>query len=200
MGTFSNVVRVKNVEECGKGRKGTFSGEGARGCQVYKEGEYSDVVGSERCGLCAEGTFNDVLGAVGVEMCRKCGRGKLSERGARHCLKCEAGHYQDREGATSCIECPAGTFGNVPGLESAEGCIKCGLGTTSGEGSGGCVACGMRYYADVEAMERCKECPAGMFGNGFGLKNVGECRKCPKGMFSDEGGTTSCTRCGLGTY
>ena len=154
---------------------------------------------------CPAGTYGAQPGLVAESDCTPCTVGHACPKGSAApepcspgsvapdvsmatCNACEAGSYQDEEGASACKECPeasfciegaftpalcfAGTWSGELGLVSSDECIDCPLGSWCGLGSDSPHPCSYGTFGTQErlsAAEFCTACEAPTTSTGTGL-------------------------------
>jgi len=119
------------------------------------------------------------------------------------CTKCSAGRYSELDGDV-CTNCAAGYNSSVIAATANTVCEACAEGMFAEEGSASCSICRVGRYSNASGSGSCRACEGGKYLSGEGgdalAHNSGaDCATCEKGSYSGEG-SSSCTKCGVGTY
>lgn len=123
--------------------------------------------------------------------------GTYSLEGALECLPCPSGFYSST-GASECIPCAVGMYRQQ---SSPSGdCYDCVAGTYAPfEQTSFCLDCPRGFYSE-EGSSACSPCPAGTVGSRVaGGAMADACGDCGAGEYAEEGGTTTCILCPVGT-
>jgi len=142
------------------------------------------------------GTFGNVTMITSVEQCHHCPSGAYCPVGSAVATDCSAGTYSDRPGQEACFKCDAGTFQDE---EGATECKPCTEGHYCTEGAAAPLPCEAGSYSNATNLTSATECtktPHGFF-SGIGSSKPEE---CPVGSFTRRNGSVTCSACPDGTY
>ena len=109
-------------------------------------------------------------------------------------MACAVGTYTPGTGYSACLACGANTFSNISGASVCSGCPQ---GTTSVQGTTGCV-CANGYYGVYvpNGISSCTPCTT----SNYCLMNASTPTPCPAGTFAATTGLSVCTTCTQGGY
>ena len=134
-------------------------------CSRCLLGKYSDEMGSVHCKFCPAGSYSTK--ETGSIACTNCPKGTYNEDGRTVtyddpplCIKCEAGRYQDVDGADNilmCQECEIYTYNPFLGQASCQPC-KTNLNTSSTS----CSGCNPGTYLSNDGIT-CTTCELGLY-------------------------------------
>ena len=134
-------------------------------CSRCLLGKYSDIGGSHQCLSCPAGSYSTE--STGSISCTNCPKGTYNEDGRTVtyddpplCIKCEAGRYQDVDGADNilmCQECEIYTYNPFLGQASCQPC-KTNLNTSSTS----CSGCNPGTYLSNDGIT-CTTCELGFY-------------------------------------
>ena len=232
-GTYSDAsITVK--ASCTPCSTGTFQdGEGATACKACTEGYYCvegapaalpcpggrhqnqtlerPMESQHDCVTCPPGTFC----SVGTSEPTPCAPGSYNPSQEQEtCAPCEAGTYQEAEGATACVickpgyyctkgaaaalPCPAGSYSTATDLSDATLCTPCPLGHFCVSGATAPQSCSVATYAGDIGKPLCDGCLKGSYQDEQGAS---ACKDCPDGSFCPNGCATPIpASCDPGTY
>ncbi|XP_071497013.1 uncharacterized protein [Diadema antillarum] len=146
-------------------------------CVGCDPGSYCQYEGqSNTTGVCIEGYYcsgnasvpNPEDGQTG----NICPIGHYCPEGSSYPLPCNNATYMNDTGASECLTCPEG-FMCVRGTEPDR--------------------CPSGYYCPRGTGYDIQPCPAGTYGDGMGLTEVGDCTQCPGGFYCESPGQGSTT-------
>ena len=185
---------------CSRCPRGRFAAEDAIDrsfCVPCTHGKFQNSFGKTSCRKCSVGQFSNTTGAV---QCEQCPTGWMqSKAGSIFCERPAVGAIIIDDGASSvqvspgwmkadcftsedetrvCAEikqCPQGTYGT----KSAEGCILCAPGRTSGAGA---------YREKGQEEDPCFECQVGLYAPQDGSPKCLRCLDMGQRRYSDEKG------------
>ena len=100
----------------------------------------------------------------------------------RACGDCSKGWYQEKPNQAACTACAAG---------------KRGTGTGMPDEVGACTACDPGRFQGLSGQDTCKQCPAGMYQNKFG---VAMCKACATGEYQADVGKDDYDKCRPGRF
>ena len=152
------------------------------------------------CAECKAGQYRSSLMATQSKYdlkCEFCEAGKYqNEDGATKCGKCDSGRFSDVPGALACEPCDPSTYFHLKGRDSR--CLNCPLGWTSGSASTKCLQCGAGQFSNT-LEDGCIQCVAGQYRTGD-MDNATKCVQCDSGQYQSVPGTTYCLQCDAGFY
>ena len=176
---------------------------GAAAALPCSEGSYSDFTNLTSAAECTQ-TSPGHYAPTGSSTQLPCAAGTIAATGGLGaCVACDAGTYQDAEGATVCknctdgyycaegasapLPCPGGTTKRVGVvMTSAADCRNCSVGTYCPVGSAIASNCSAGTYNDQPNQEVCTRCLAGSFQDAEGAI---ACKICLRGHYCPEGST-----------
>ena len=204
---------------CGPGR---FALAGSSACTRCARGTYSGAAETGACTACPAGKTmaeetNRTSASECLQICQpgQAATGTVNGVGAGVCTMCEAGKFNDVDGATHCSHCPRATFSTAHassctacpagtttyphgGVNSSECVALCAAGSYSVSGGGSCTLCGVGKYNTAPGATACSECPAG-----FSTAVAGsiECLGfCEPGTYGSQHGLQPCSECPAGKH
>ena len=179
-GKFNSFIAQSQCEDC---LKGTYQvKEGGLICTTCNRGKSSDTTGltsQDDCTDCAAGKIKGALKWVGFK-----------DPEAYTCRNVSRGLHMPYTGKTVGVICPAGTYSDVPGLSVCKTCEKGKYQEPKFKGR------------QKKITEKCFDCPAGRYGDEFGITAMLKCKPCDEGKYSTFEGSPreECTVCARGLY
>ena len=177
-------------------------------CKFCEPGKFKSIAQDatdcdESCGLCPLGLFS----YEGHGHCEACDTGRAVPdsvsipRTREHCAECPNGKYTAHTcqfgvgmgcwvGPQQCLDCQAGKQDTGTGQN---GCVDCGVGTSSGGGASGCALCA-GGSGSATAGGLCSACTVGASNSNFPSAIPGVCTVCLSGFEPDARGV-SCVSC-----
>ena len=159
--------------------------------QLCPNGEYSDPLvwgpTNGECTDCPAGYYCPVPSEFDPEYLKICPIGYFCTEGVSEPTMCDEGTYgystglQDR---TDCLQCPAGFYCpmGTPGFPNEE------------------YVCPLGHYCEAGTTAGPQPCPAGRYGDKFGLTSEAECSYCKQGRECAAGSTTPGQPCPVGKF
>ncbi|KAI8480901.1 hypothetical protein Bbelb_413740, partial [Branchiostoma belcheri] len=186
---------------------GHFCVQGSATPQPCPAGTFSNMSGNteeDNCSPCTPGYYCEGLANVNAtELCSagyycpagqktstpdqyNCTRGHFCPEGSPDPEPCQAGQYQDEEGADDCKNCPPGRYCDPVEAAALYGVLSHGVITP--------VDCPAGYYCLQNTASRHQHpCPDGYYSNTTNLEQEDQCLPCPGGTYCDAPGLTEYT-------
>jgi len=176
-------------------------------CKSCEPGKFKSIAQDakhcdESCDLCPLGLFS-FQGHGHFEACdtgRAVPDSVSIPRTREHCAECPNGKYTAHTcqfginygcwQAQTCIDCQPGKQDTGTGQN---GCVDCGVGTSSGGGGSGCATC-PQGSGSASAGGLCSPCTVGASSSNFPSAIQGVCSVCKSG-FEPEASRVSCVSC-----
>ena len=176
-GRFKSSIGGTPYDECTRCYRGRFSAAKAVTCSKCAKGKYNSQYGQASCTGCPRGRYVDVEGRTSLGHCDYCPSGKFADvvgtdectscvagtmgvvavnnDHENHCIKCEAGKFQEYDGSTHCAECASGTYTPTDGHD---GCLSCDV--ANGQYSGGKIDDNTYFWtANKAGAKSCQQHP-----------------------------------------
>ena len=190
-------------KRCGDGGSyGAYIGIGSsnkwKKYQAYcPSGKYhSSKNGCTSCGAGKHNPWDDFQ----LSACYDCNAGQYQNgNGAKKCTPCPEAQYQSSKGQTYCISCPKGKYNYRKGLTKCDDCFPGRYGDATGVTywQAGCKLCQTGQYQSSKGQTSCTACEPGKYA---GNKGRTACVACPTGKYTESNNAAACKNCDTGQY
>jgi hypothetical protein len=200
--TVGKVQAFTGQRSCDECERGQFQGEsGKTVCAECAPGSYQNANNAAACMPCPQGNscpgLRDSAGVLtGSKAAEPCDPGTYQDENSKtSCKPCRAGAFQQATGQPTCLACPKGSSCAASGLDAATPCPRGSF--QANTGGVACDLCSAGTFGPLGGAIGCATCDPGQRCSAPGLEQP---TPCAKGKYQPDALSTSCLRCGAGTY